>query len=67
MNTVSKQELINWLRREKNSDYLNKIQMIKDEAESQKKEFDQRVADGFTLDEFREEMHKRIKSWDWKK
>ncbi len=64
---ATKEELIKWIEREQDTDYLNKIQRIKTEADSKRKEFDRRVSDGLTLEEFRQEIHKRIKSWDWKK
>ena len=62
-----KEELINWIVKEENIIYLNKVEEIKSEAEQSRKEFDKKVASGLTLEEFREEMHKRIKSWDWEK
>lgn len=62
-----KEELINWIVKEENTIYLNKVEEIKLEAEKSRKEFDEKVASGLTLEEFREEMHKRIKSWDWGK
>jgi len=64
---TTKDELIKWIEKEENPLYLNQVREIKSKAENWKKELDDKVANGLTLEEFREEMHKRIKSWDWKK
>lgn len=67
MTTIAKKELLKWLENEEDIDYLNEVQKIKMKSEEQKNNFYLRVENGLSLEEFRHEMHKRIKSWDWKK
>jgi len=64
MTVLAKEELLKWLEKEEDIDCLNKVQEIKVKAEEQKKEFNLRVANGLSLEEFRQEMHQRIKSWE---
>lgn len=66
-----KSDLIDRLSNVENPIVLEEIEKILDLSETfseeEQKEFDLQVANGLTLEEFRQEMHKRIKSWDWKK
>lgn len=66
-----KSDLMDRISHVENPVVLQEIERILDLSdtftEEQQKQFDLQVTEGLTLEEFRQEMHKRIKSWDWKK
>lgn len=46
---------------------LDVIEEILNRNEQKYFDFDKAFSEGYTVEEFRQEIHKRIKSWDWKK
>lgn len=67
MTAIVKEDLIKWLEKEENTDYLNKVQSIKSEAEARKKEFDQRAAKAYIPEDARAILYQHIESLPWKK
>lgn len=46
---------------------LDEIEEVLNRSEQNEFDFDKAFAEGYTVEEFRQEMHNRIKSWKWKK
>ena len=46
---------------------LDEIEDVLNRNEQKEFDFDKAFAEGYTVEEFRQEMHNRIKSWNWKK
>lgn len=67
MAAIVKEELIKWLEKEENTDYLNKVQSIKNEAEAHKKDFELRVAKAYKPEQARTILHQHIESLPWEK
>lgn len=51
----------------KNLAVLDEIEEILNRNEQKDFDFDEAFSEGYTVEEFRQEIHERIKSWDWKK
>jgi len=63
-----KEELMEWLSKLEEPSVLYKIAKIKEESESETEfDFDKEWENGYTVEEFKAEMHKRIKAYPWKK
>lgn len=56
-----KNELMEWLSKLEDPEIWYQISKIKDESESQKEsDFDEEFENGYTPEEFKDEMHKHI-------
>lgn len=65
-----KNELMEWLSKLEEPEVWYQISKIKEESESEEKpefDFDKEFENGYTPEEFKKEMHKRIKAYPWKK
>lgn len=65
-----KNELMEWLSKLEEPEIWYQISKIKEESESEEKtefDFDKEFENGYTPEQFKEEMHKRIKAYPWKK
>jgi len=65
-----KNELMEWLSKLEEPSILYEIAKLKEEFESEKEtefDFDKEFENGYAPEEFKEEMHKRIKAYPWKK
>lgn len=58
-----KEELLQWLENLDDPDTILELYALKKRSEF---DFDKEFARGYTPDEFRREMHKRIKAYPWK-
>ena len=66
----NKNELIEWLSKLEEPSVLYQIAKIKEASETDNEtgfDFDKEWENGYTVEEFKEEMHKRIKAYPWKK
>jgi len=61
-----KNELMEWLSKLEEPSILYQISKLKEESEKEL-DFDKEFENGYTPEEFKEEMHKRIKAYPWKK
>lgn len=65
-----KNELMEWLSKLEEPEVWYQISKLKEESESEKKpefDFDKEFENGYTAEEFKKEMRKRIKVYPWKK
>lgn len=65
-----KNELMEWLSKLEEPEVWYQISKLKEESESEKEpefDFDKEFENGYTAEEFKNEMHKRIKAYPWKK
>ena len=65
-----KNELMEWLSKLEEPEVWYQISKLKEESESEKEpefDFDKEFENGYAPEEFKEEMHKRIKAYPWKK
>lgn len=63
-----KNELMEWLSKLEEPSILYEIAKLKEESEKETNfDFDKEFENGYTPEEFKEEMHKRIKAYPWKK
>jgi hypothetical protein len=63
-----KQELVEWLSKLEEPRILYQISKLKEESEKETEfDFDKEFENGYTPEEFKEEMFKRIKAYPWKK
>lgn len=63
-----KEELIEWLSKVEEPSILYQISKLKEESEKEIEfDFDKEFENGYTAEEFKKEMHKRIKAYPWKK
>jgi len=65
-----KNELMEWLSKLEEPEVWYQISKLKEESESEKEtefDFDKEFENGYTAEEFKKEMHKRIKAYPWKK
>ncbi len=63
-----KNELMEWLSKLEEPEVWYKISKIKEESEQATEfDFDREFANGYTPEEFKKEMYKRIEAYPWKK
>jgi len=63
-----KNELMEWLSKLEEPTILYEIAKLKEESEKEANfDFDKEFENGYTPEEFKEEMHKRVKAYPWKK
>lgn len=63
-----KNELMEWLSKLEEPSILYEIAKLKEESEKEPEfDFDKEFENGYTAEEFKKEMHKRIKAYPWKK
>ena len=65
-----KEELLEWLSKVEEPSILYQVAKIKEESEAETElgfDFDKEWENGYTAEEFKAEMHKRIKAYPWKK
>lgn len=62
-----KKELISRISNVENTEVLDEIEKILNQGENAEFDFDKAFAEGYTPEEFMDEMKKRISAWPWKK